>query len=95
MRRELVVEKDGKTAVVVIDDGEIRFVHDDDVTEALAPLGPAEIRRASNVEPMTDGRWVAVMDKVDGPTFIGTRRSDLIAREVSWLSANGVPFPAR
>ena len=78
---------------IVIEGDEIRFVHDDDAAEALASIGPSEIRRASNVEPMTDGRWVAVMDAVDGPTLIGSRRSDLIAREVQWLVEHCVPFP--
>ena len=80
------------TVTIVIQGGEIRYVHDDDVAEALRDLGPAEIRRASNVEP-EGASWVADMGPAGGPVVRGPRRSDLIAAEVEWLEANAVPWP--
>lgn len=79
---------------VVIDGDEIRFVHDDDMAEAMAMIGPSETARASNVEPVGQ-TWIADMGAVGGPTFEGPRRSQLIAREVEWLQENGCPFPLK
>lgn len=83
---------------IVIEGGEVRFVHDDDVAAALEGLGPREVRRASSVEPFNEATgqaWMADMDPVGGPCLIGPRRSDLIKSEVEWLVENGVPFPKR
>lgn len=87
-----------ETVTVVFEGDEVRFVHNDDVAEALMKLGPdREVRRASSVEPHNDGRycaWEADMKPVGGPTFIAMSRKQLIEREVRWLEENGVPFPA-
>ncbi len=92
-----------ETVTIVFEGDEVRFVHNDDVSEALKPLGPnREIRRASNVEPVQgsenfasfDMAWAADMKAVGGPTIVGSKRKEVIAAEVRWLEENGVPFPA-
>jgi len=83
-----------KEVTIVLEGAEIRYVYDDDVADAISPIGRSEIRRASNVEPLVDGIWRADMSAVGARPMFGTRRSDLIKREVSWLESHGVPFPA-
>jgi len=60
-------------------------------TEAidLTTLGVLMIARASHVEPLPDGRWVADLGPVSGP-ILGPfpRQSDALAAEVAWLEAN-------
>ena len=60
-------------------------------TEAidLDVIGAATIARASHVEPLPDGRWIADMAPVGGP-ILGPfpKRSDALAAEVAWLEAN-------
>ena len=64
--------------------GTLRAVY----TEALDldQLGPATIRRASNVEPGPDG-WYATI--TDGPV-LGPfpKRSEAIRAEVAWIEEN-------
>lgn len=55
-------------------------------TEAieLARLGDLRIRRASHVEPTSDGRWQVQI--VDGPCLgVYTKRSEALAAEAAWL----------
>jgi hypothetical protein len=54
----------------------------------LAMLGQLFIRRASQVEPDTDGNWWADLAPVGGPKLgpFG-RRSEALAAEQSWLEA--------
>ena len=63
-------------------------------TEAikLAALGRLAIRRASHVEPTSDGNWTADMAPVGGP-IIGQflSRSEALAAEVRWLETNWQP----
>ena len=45
------------------EDGEINFLHDDDVQEALGEVGTAQqTRRASHVEPMHNNLWSVRID---------------------------------
>jgi hypothetical protein len=81
-----------ETVTLVIDGDAIRYVHDDDIVETLAEIGPRSTRRASTVEPDGDG-WIADMTPVGGPVMRGPRRADLIASEVKWLEANAAPWP--
>jgi hypothetical protein len=60
-------------------------------TEAidLVTLGSLTIARASNVEPLPDGRWIADLGPSGGP-ILGPfpKRSDALAAESEWLEAN-------
>lgn len=69
-------------------DGSVRCLR----TEAidLKAIGTVTYRRASHVEPTSDGdRWTADLSPVDGPV-LGPfdRYSDAIAAEVAYLEAN-------
>lgn len=56
-------------------------------TEELFALeGEKTIRRASHVEPDSEGRWWADMSPVQGPNLGPFRlRSEALAVEVAWL----------
>lgn len=74
-------------AVVIEPDGTVKFLHDD----ALAPLyqeGTPHLFRASNVEPTSDGEWLADMSPIDGETMLGPfpLRNDALAAERAWLN---------
>ncbi len=57
-----------------------------DETVDLRLLGTAEIRRASHVEPTSDGQWTADMRPLAGP-ILGPfpTRSQAVMAEVGWL----------
>jgi hypothetical protein len=66
--------------------GTCRSVYDESVD--LRVLGNPTIRRASHVEPTTDGRWTADLRPVHGPA-LGPfpTRSQALAAEMTWLRA--------
>lgn len=69
-------------------DGAVSAVHADDLVPVLAAVGVCSVRRASNVEPTPDGRWLAEI--VDGPRLGPfSRRDEAIAAEVAWLRESG------
>lgn len=77
--------------VVAIDpDGRIRFVWDDSLAGLLA-LGPAEIRRASHVEPTPVGQWTADLWPIGGP-LLGPfdLRGEALAAESDWIQRNAL-----
>jgi hypothetical protein len=52
----------------------------------LTAIGRTTIRRASHVEPTSDGMWTADLSPVGGPVLGPfARRSDALAAEVNWL----------
>jgi len=72
----------------VAPDGTLTAIYDD----ALAPLfaqGDTRIKRASYVEPNSDGRWTADLAPVGGPT-LGPfdLRQDALHAELDWLRVN-------
>jgi len=72
---------------LVFDNGEVRFIHNDDAVELLAPLGAAHIARASHVEPDGAGQWWADLAPLRGP-MLGpfARRDQALAEEAAWIS---------
>lgn len=71
------------------ENGDLVFIHDDDLVELLSELGPTSTSRASHVEPGPDGKWYADMSPVNGPQ-LGPfdRRRTALDEEVEWLREN-------
>jgi hypothetical protein len=77
---------------IVIRNGVVRFVYDDQVFAALKRLGPAKITRASHVEPHPEGGWIADMSPLGGPVLFanGPAPTDFSYRVADWK-----PFATR
>jgi hypothetical protein len=74
-----------------IKDGEIRYIHNDDLAANMLKIGQSETKRVSHVEPC-DGGWEADMGPVNGPVLGPfTTRKEALAEEVKWLKAHGIP----
>ncbi len=73
--------------IVVTPEGTVRCIYGEEID--LAALGSPAIMRASHVEPVSDGRWIADLSPVDGPT-LGPfdRRSEALEAESHWLDAH-------
>jgi len=72
-----------KTVNVWVDpDGSVRFVHDDDVADALSELGPMKTVRAGHVEPCPGG-WTVELTAALGGGVTGPfgRRDAALAAE--------------
>jgi hypothetical protein len=67
--------------------GVVRCVYDEHLD--LGALGRLAIRRASHVEPTTDGRWTADLSPLGGPV-LGPfpARSVALAAEEGWIMRN-------
>jgi hypothetical protein len=73
--------------LVITPGGAVRCLYSEAID--LAALGSPAITRASHVEPMPDGRWLADLSPVGGPTLGPFRlRSHALAAERDWLEAN-------
>ena len=70
--------------LVITPDGELRCIYAEDID--LRSVGELTIRRASHVEPLPDGRWLADLSPVNGP-LLGPfeLRYDALAAEQLWL----------
>src|SRR5262245_18502859 len=66
-------------------DGVVRFVYEDALRGLLA-LGQPTLRRASHVEPTSNGQWIADLGPMDGPVLgpFETRAAALDT-ERAWL----------
>lgn len=72
--------------VLISPEGRITLVYSDDLVDLL-DAGKVTIRRASHVEPTTDGRWTANLQPSGGPVLGFFRlRSDALAAEAMWLN---------
>ena len=70
--------------LVVEQGGTVRCIYSEAID--LHSLGSPHIRRASHVEPTTDGQWTADLSPVDGPTLTAfPTRSQALAAELRWL----------
>jgi hypothetical protein len=77
------------TRIIVTTSGEVRFVWSDSLAW-MRTLGRLFIRRASHVEPDSNGQWVADLSPVNGPQLGPyALRRDALAAEVAWLRSNG------
>lgn len=72
--------------LVIQPDGTCRCIYDETIDLSL--LGSLHIQRASHVEPLPDGRWIADLSPVQGP-ILGpfVNRSQALAAEHEWLEA--------
>ncbi len=73
--------------LIITPTGEVRCVYGEALE--LAAFGELAIRRASHVEPTTDGQWLADLTPVEGPVlgpFLA--RSQALAAEAAWLVVN-------
>lgn len=70
--------------LLVLASGAIRCIYDEKIP--LSPLGRVSIQRGSNVEPDSDGLWLADLSRVNGPT-LGPfpKRTEALEAEVDWL----------
>ena len=76
---------DQKT-IFIDEQGDLKFIYDDELMAELADVGQPTIRRASHVEPTTDGRWEADLSPVGGPKLGPFDfRSQALHTEAQWL----------
>ncbi|QDV25298.1 hypothetical protein [Aureliella helgolandensis] len=67
-------------------DGNCQSVYSE--TLDLGSVGALDIRRASHVEPTSDGQWIADLSPISGPQLGPfTTRSQALQAEVAWLDA--------
>ena len=73
--------------IIINSDGQASCIYNEAID--LSSLGQLAIRRASHVDPTTDGNWTADMAPVGGPLIGPYRsRSEALAAEVRWLDTN-------
>ena len=73
--------------LVILPGGAVRCLYSEHLD--LAALGSPAITRASHLEPTPDGRWLADLSPVHGPTLGPFRlRSQALAAERDWLEAH-------
>ena len=77
---------------IVISGDRLRFIHQDDLAEAMQ-VGNVATFRASHVEPGEDG-WNIDLRPVNGPVLGPfTRRDTALQAEAKWLRENLTPIP--
>lgn len=75
-------------SIFVTGSGDVVYLHDDDVHEVMQDvLDQAAIRRASYVEPQSDGRWYVDFAPIGLQITLGPfrRRADALAAEREYL----------
>lgn len=77
------------STIIITADGNMRFIWADELSD-LVQSGKPTITRASDVEPLPDGRWVADLGRVGGPVLGPfNKRIEALAAEVRWMEENG------
>jgi hypothetical protein len=72
--------------VVIRPDGTAQAIYSDEILPLAEALGPAEVRRASHVEPAAGGGWTADLGMSSGPVLGPFRtRQEALAAEVAWI----------
>lgn len=82
--------------ITVTEGGTLLFVYDDEL-ECMLNLGPADVRRASHVEPYQDIGWTVDLSPIGGPRFerVWRSRGQALAAEREYLeSPAGVALQA-
>ena len=76
--------------LIITPSGTVRTLYAETID--LTVLGPAQIVRASHVEPTADGNWTADLSPVGGP-FLGpfVKRTEALTAEVDWLNTYWLP----
>jgi hypothetical protein len=66
--------------------GKITFIYSDDL-QPLMKTGKATIKRASHVEPIESGEWIADMSPIQQGVILGpfSKRQKAIDAEIFWL----------
>jgi len=79
--------------LIIAPGGGVRCIYSEAID--LHVLGRLSIRRASHVEPTDDGRWLADLSPVAGPT-LGPfdLRTDALAAEIVWLEQHWLNQPS-
>ena len=73
--------------LIITPSGVVRCIYTETID--LAALGSFTISRASHVEPDQQGRWLADLSPVHGPTLGPFQtRSAALAAEHAWLETN-------
>ena len=73
--------------IIITTAGTARCIYTEDID--LSAIGSLVITRASHVEPDQQGRWLADMSPLSGPTlgpFLN--RSEALVAEYDWLEAH-------
>jgi len=73
--------------MVIEANGTLRCIYDEAID--LSSIGAPSIKRASHVEPDSNGKWVADLTPMNGPE-LGPfdKRTAALAAEVRWLRVN-------
>lgn len=75
---------------VVVEGGMVRMIHRDDIVQELKPYGVVKTKRASYVEPFSNGQWTADMGPVGGPVLGPFETREIaLSEEVRWLHERG------
>jgi hypothetical protein len=80
-----------KTQILVVPlRGDITAIYSDDLASLIEEMGgEVDIKRASHVEPTTDGQWTADLSPVGGPVLGPFKlRQVALDEEVKWLQEN-------
>lgn len=83
-----------KRHIIKLADGQVEFLHDDDLIGLRRAIGgDVEMRRCSHVEPHGSS-WIVDLAPVGGPK-IGPflTRAQALEAEVGWLVAHNLPDP--
>lgn len=68
-------------------DGTAKMIYTEEID--LNKLGKLDIKRASHVEPNSDGKWIADMSPVSGPVLGPfNTRTEALNEEIKWLEKN-------
>ena len=77
--------------IIITPAGTARCIYTEDID--LSAIGSPVISRASHVEPDQQGRWLADMSPLSGPTLGPFQnRSEALVAEHDWLETNWIDW---